>query len=54
MVHRKAPIDGCRLNSRQWRPRHLINTAPGMRKILDELAVPIESTKEMPTEGTLR
>jgi len=25
-----------------------------MRKILDELAVPIESTKEMPTEGTLR
>jgi hypothetical protein len=51
MMHRHAPIDGLCLKSRDWRPRHLINTTPGMGKILDELAGLIEGTEEMAAEG---
>jgi hypothetical protein len=54
MVHCDAPIYGPFLKPCHGRPRHLINTTPGMGKILDELAILIEGAEEMAAERPLR
>ena len=47
MMHRDAPINSGSLMSRYGRRWHAINSAPGMRKTINELPILIESAKKM-------